>query len=900
MRQNSRSRKSDRGIRQRKPGTNRSWSLSTKLSGILGIVTLALFIVLNLMIVFVAGRALSREKIHGLCSISDANAEKLAQTTLVNESIARNLENSLKIMYGKKDYSEIFISNPYSLVDNTHRITDIRFQEEQLILNTLRSAIEGNENIVGGGVFFEKNAFQSNLENYAPYISRDDAKNGIVRNIDYAIYGEEDGYFRKVQETRQPFYTDPYTGKLSGQTIVTAVYPIFYWEQFVGAVIIDLDPRSFGSLSAMQNEKYRTLFFDVISSSGTIVSSTTDSAELKRIEDLMSAKSSREVREGMSKGSQFELLMGDHVRCLTPVQMGSETWWMQASIEAAEFNADKMRLFWTLSAAELVILLEILLLTMAVVRKSLRPLTMISSTADRMSRGELDAELDYPYHDDIGDLVRSINAMQRRVREIIENLGEKLGKLSGGNFAIDHPGDGELYIGAYQPLLASLNSISEQLSRMISNIRDAAKKVNDGAGQVSSGAQALSQGAMQQASSIEELSASMNTISGKVQETAKTAQQASALSAQARDAVDISNSKMEELSRAMQDITEKSHEIGKIIKTIDDIAFQTNILSLNAAIEAARAGAAGKGFAVVADEVGNLAQKSAKAAQNTSDLIGEALEAISRGAEITEKTAEALRTVSGGAMHVNGLIRNISDASNEEAKGIAQFTAGLDQISSVVQTNSATSEESAAASEEMARQARQLNELVAFFKLRGETNAAISESLSVQAPEPLPETALVPPTAEPARSETEPVSSEKSAGMTASQSAASEQEESNCAKKATPAPRMSMQSPNPAERTASQSAEPKQGELRHTEKVSPARQVPAQSPEEPRHAEKAAAAPARMRSAETKHTAKAAKKSEPRVNPLSVPHPEERAAESPIRRLETELMKDFHFDESKY
>ena len=168
----------------------------------------------------------------------------------------------------------------------------------------------------------------------------------------------------------------------------------------------------------------------------------------------------------------------------------------------------------------------------------------------------------------------------------------------------------------------------------------------------------------------------------------------------------------------MQDITEKSNEISKIIKTIDDIAFQTNILSLNAAIEAARAGAAGKGFAVVADEVGNLAQKSAKAAQNTGVLIEEAIDAIAKGAKISDETANSLRNVSERTQTINQLIGEITSASESEAEGITQISIGMDQISSVVQSNTATAEESAAASEELSGQAQILNDLMSKFILK--------------------------------------------------------------------------------------------------------------------------------------------------------------------------------------
>jgi methyl-accepting chemotaxis protein len=182
--------------------------------------------------------------------------------------------------------------------------------------------------------------------------------------------------------------------------------------------------------------------------------------------------------------------------------------------------------------------------------------------------------------------------------------------------------------------------------------------------------------------------------------------------------VDTSNSKMQEMSKAMEEIVIRSNEISKIIKTIDDIAFQTNILSLNAAIEAARAGQAGKGFAVVADEVGNLAKKSQEAAQNTALLIEQTIEAVQKGGEISAQTAEALRSVSMGAQKITNIVGDISAASADEANGIKQVTEGIDQISSVVQTNAATAQQSAAASEEMTRLAKNLTDDVGKFNLR--------------------------------------------------------------------------------------------------------------------------------------------------------------------------------------
>ena len=351
-----------------------------------------------------------------------------------------------------------------------------------------------------------------------------------------------------------------------------------------------------------------------------------------------------------------------------------------------------------------------------------KPVEEIKEVAEKMAAGNLDVSLDYQSRDELGNLSDSMRSLIHMFREIIDDMSYGLASLGSGDFTVESKVE-ELYVGDFQRLLTSMHQIIERLSQTLGQISTASDQVSAGSDQVSAGSQALSQGATEQASSVEELAATINEISSQVSENAENAQQGSKLADAAGAKIELGNRQMQEMIAAMGEISDKSGQIGKIIKTIEDIAFQTNILALNAAVEAARAGAAGKGFAVVADEVRNLASKSAEASKSTAALIEGSIQAVEQGTSLADETANTLSEVVVSAKQVVAVVDNISRASSEQALSIAQVTQGIDQISSVVQTNSATAEESAAASEELSGQAQMLKNLVEKFKLRN-TEAA--------------------------------------------------------------------------------------------------------------------------------------------------------------------------------
>lgn len=357
----------------------------------------------------------------------------------------------------------------------------------------------------------------------------------------------------------------------------------------------------------------------------------------------------------------------------------------------------------------------IALFTIILTRQIVTPVRGLEQAATLVAGGNLDTEIDYVSDDEIGILANSIRSLVSALKNIILDIDFLLDQMAGGNFAI-HTKAKQYYVGSFNSVLLSMRKLKERLSDTLQQIDESADQVNSGSGQVSSGAQALAQGATEQASSVQELAATIKEISVKIEATAEHAQTAKAENLQAHELIQICSGHMGDLMSAMGSISDKSKEIGKVIKTIEDIAFQTNILALNAAVEAARAGSAGKGFAVVADEVRNLATKSQEASKSSAALIEETVKAVEEGSKLSDDTEKALRDVVDSAKKILDAVTLISDATQEQSYAVSQVTTGVDQISSVVQTNSATAEESAAASEELSGQASVLKNLVSQFQ----------------------------------------------------------------------------------------------------------------------------------------------------------------------------------------
>lgn len=352
-------------------------------------------------------------------------------------------------------------------------------------------------------------------------------------------------------------------------------------------------------------------------------------------------------------------------------------------------------------------LIILILLSWILGKKVVLPMQSIAETLGEVSRSRNAAtRLEVAGAREIQAVVAATNAMLEANQQAAM-VAEELGR---GNLTVD-----VFPVSENDTMGMAQKSMVESLTEMLSRISQVSEELNGGAEKLSVASAALSTQTSCEAASVEEISSSLADIAGRSKSNAEKTDLMRSLAVEAQDAAGRGNEQMREMVESMAMITVESGKIAKIIKVIDDIAFQTNLLSLNAAVEAARAGKHGRGFAVVADEVRNLAGRSAKAAKETADMIEITVKKITAGAEVAGKTNEGLQTIVKAINKTNDLIEEITVASKEQAQWVDQISLGIVQIQEATQKNCATAQETASSAEILNKLARDLRNLLEKF-----------------------------------------------------------------------------------------------------------------------------------------------------------------------------------------
>lgn len=345
------------------------------------------------------------------------------------------------------------------------------------------------------------------------------------------------------------------------------------------------------------------------------------------------------------------------------------------------------------------------------------PIRELQNAVRKLKAGEFDIEIMYEGRDEFGELAEDLQEACSRMKEVVADAGYVLGEMAEGRFDVSSKME-DGYVGEFKTLIFAMEKLNLQLDGTLRQIRDASEQVMSGSEQMAGSAQELADGATNQAGAVEELTATIENVANISEESADNAAQAAMKARAAAEDAEKSREEMNQLAEAMGRITDTSKEIENIIVAIEDIASQTNLLSLNASIEAARAGEAGRGFAVVADQIGKLAADSAQSAVTTRELISKSLTEVGTGNQMVENTLESIGTVLANMKEFAEMASESAEASKVQADLLKQIEAGIEQISSVVQSNSASAQETSAISEELSAQSVGLEEMVAQFVLR--------------------------------------------------------------------------------------------------------------------------------------------------------------------------------------
>ena len=563
-------------------------------------------------------------------------------------------------------------------------------------------------------------------------ISNTDTENVMavwISDLDASVLTQSDGFTSEEGwditgrgwyhciENKETILTEPYVDSSTGKMILSAASPVY--DDATGAVLgaVGMDISLDHMTQLMSEYKIgRKGYILLLSENGTFLYHPDNDMIEKNITDV---DISQNVRDAVtSKTNKFLKYRTDGITKYGSLQYAGDTGYIVlSSLPMLEYYSILIAM-----VVALIIIFAIGITLIAIsIKKSAanltKPILELNHTAQQLAAGNLDVNLQITSENEIGELGDSIQKTVDRLKQYIiyiDETAEVLAQIADGKLSIDLKHD---YAGEFQKIKIALLNISDSMNQVMVGIHASSEHVSVGATELATASQVLAESAEQQAASIEELTATTNTVAEQVEDSRREAEVSAAATAQATAMIEQNQEKMQLMMNAMNEIQQTSQQVVGIIQTIEDIASQTNLLSLNASIEAARAGEAGKGFAVVADEIGKLALESSKAASTTRELIEISLKEINNGNTIAVGAMDSLKESVNAVDQVNEKIQVTAENASIQAENMKQLHAGIEEIAHRIQDNSAASQETFATSEELASQAEKLNKMVQKFEL---------------------------------------------------------------------------------------------------------------------------------------------------------------------------------------
>lgn len=696
---------------------NRKDRLATKISLTVGAVLILVFTIMITAMLLIVQFSMIETIRDNLKTQSKANKYQLQEFLQTAQTASLNLKGIISSYYSSEQETPTYQSIFYE---------DLKLDEKQKLLedyifSSAKNILTTNDSIVEISVMFEPFCFSNDRKDYGVYLSND--KNGTIQVNDIGAYDEfsKKNYYQIAVGKQGTVYTEPYIEE--EVKVITCAQPLLFEGKMIGVINVNIALSMFDELE-LDSELYSSFYVDVINMNGNIIYDNKDQNKIgKNITDFFSNKSvdSENFLNRLKERKNFSLRYKDingikQEAYFEAASAGEEVWYTVSIVRDLDIKSDILRITFLLIGIEILTLLILVIFVYRLMGRKLAPILTLVTASNEIADGKVDGNLNISGKDEIFLLGKSFEDMSEKLKKIIEDIKFLLGSMAEGDYSVTSKVP-ERYVGIYAEILDSIEKLKEKQSQTIYHINQVASQVAVGSSDLAQSAQNLTEGTSEQNSAVEKLYEGASKVTKHVQENAKLTDIAHEKAKYMGLEANTSKKKMTELLKAMERISATSSEIEEIITGIENIANQTNLLSLNAAIEAARAGEAGRGFSVVAESIRELAEQSASASANTKKLIETSLYEIKNGNEITKDTSETLNKVMEEVDEILLAVAKVRSASDIQAEEVAEIEKGISQISDVVQNTLATAEETSATSEELSAQVVSLSELVGQFKL---------------------------------------------------------------------------------------------------------------------------------------------------------------------------------------